>query len=430
MARGSGVQICATSELRGILAVASAFAIGIKLAIALRNRSERYAPRAAHLREATAFPSALVAACLRKHPMTTTRPRILAIETDPDRRLQLEQFLHEAANADVTVAESAEAALRAIRFQLPDVIVASMLLPPREDAQVMSHLDTIDDASRPQVLVVPPLREPAHLSRARRLLQQLRRQRTAPFPLYDRDAIGARIQEALLESAAARSRPLRGANRRRDARSVGRVGGWRGDSSSVPELPAANAPIVLPRKPVITRARRWTPAELPWVCSVHTPAGLDARVINLSRSGILIETGSKLLPGTIATVHLGGTGTALVVPARVVRSEVASVEVVGVKYWIAAAFNGRLDPVPDAPPLPAAVPAMPRTLADLLVRVAAELDRGQRTDRCQDDVRAGRAAARLGARREDSRRAGADERPRVESISGCRVRPAPAPFFR
>jgi CheY-like chemotaxis protein len=311
--------------------------------------------------------------------MTTTRPRILGIETDPDRRLQLEQFLHEAANADVTVAESAEAALRAMRFQLPDVIVASMLLPPREDAQIMSHLDTIDDASRPQVLVVPPLREPAHLSRARRLLQQLRRQRTAPFPLYDRDAIGARIQEALLESAATRSRPLRGAKRRRDARSVGRVGGWRGVSSSVPELPAANAPIVLPRKPVITRARRWTPAELPWVCSVHTPAGLDARVINLSRSGILIETGSKLLPGTIATVHLGGTGTALIVPARVVRSEVASVELVGVKYWIAAAFNGRLDPVPDAPPLPAAVPAMPRTLADLLVRVAAELDRGQRT---------------------------------------------------
>jgi hypothetical protein len=67
------------------------------------------------------------------------------------------------------------------------------------------------------------------------------------------------------------------------------------------------------------------------------------------------------------------------VPARVVRGEVASVEVVGVKYWIAAAFNGRVDCVPDAAPLAVSVPAVPRTLADLLIRVAAELDRGQRT---------------------------------------------------
>jgi hypothetical protein len=143
---------------------------------------------------------------------------------------------------------------------------------------------------------------------------------------------------------------------------------------------------VLPAKPTTTRAHRWTPAELPWVCSVQTPIGLDARVINVSRSGILIETGSKLPTGSIATVHLNGMGTALVVPAHVIRSEVASVEVAGVKYWIAAAFNGRLDPLPEDSVLaaPAALAAAPATLAELLARVATEVDRGRQVTDLQE----------------------------------------------
>jgi len=53
--------------------------------------------------------------------------------------------------------------------------------------------------------------------------------------------------------------------------------------------------------------------------------------------------------------------------------------VAGVKYWIAAAFNGRLDPLPEDSVLPAVrMPATPGTLAELLARVAAEVDRGQR----------------------------------------------------
>jgi CheY-like chemotaxis protein len=81
--------------------------------------------------------------------MNTTRPRILAIEADPDRRRQLERILRERVNADVAVAESAPAAVRAIDFHSPDLVVAWMLLPPRDDAQVMSHLNAIDDAVRP-----------------------------------------------------------------------------------------------------------------------------------------------------------------------------------------------------------------------------------------------------------------------------------------
>jgi CheY-like chemotaxis protein len=310
--------------------------------------------------------------------MNTSRPRILAIEADPDRRLELERFLRERVNAEVAVADSASTALRAIHFQPPDLVVASMLLPPREDAQVMSHLNAIDDASRPAVLVVPPLHAPEPPSAARRLLHRLGLRRLAPFPLYDADAIGSRIQEAL-QDRQPRSRALRIVGGGRDASRRAPAPDHLLGPARPAELPSTDTPIVLPQKPVITRAHRWRPADLPWACSVHTPVGLDARVINVSRSGILIETGSKLPTGSTANVHLSGMGTALIVPAHVVRSEVASVEVAGVKYWIAAAFNGRLDPLPEDSVLPAVpVPVTPRTLAELLARVAAAVDRGQK----------------------------------------------------
>jgi CheY-like chemotaxis protein len=311
--------------------------------------------------------------------MKTSRPRILAIEADPDQRRQLERFLRERVDADVAVAESAPAALRAIDFHAPDLVVTSMLLPPQDDVQVMSHLNAIDAASRPPVLVVPPLYQPARPSTVRRLLHRVGWRRLAPFPLYDADAIGSRIQDALEDAVPNRPRVVRIARHRADgSRPAAPTNRRLGPASSI-ERSKMEAPLVLPAKPVTARAHRWTPAELPWVCSVQTPVGLEARVINVSRSGILIETGSKLPNGSIATVHLSGMGTALVVPAHVIRSEVASVEVAGVKYWIAAAFNGRLDPLPDSAVLaaPAAVAASPATLAELLARVAAEVERGR-----------------------------------------------------
>jgi CheY-like chemotaxis protein len=309
--------------------------------------------------------------------MNMSRPRILAIEADPDRRRQLERFLRERVNADVAVAESAPAAVRAIDFHSPDLVLASMLLPPGDDEQVMSHLKTIDDASRPPVLVVPPLHQPARPSPVRRLLHRLGLRRLAPFPLYDADAIGARIQDALEEVVPGRSRPQRIA--RRDSEPAAVSNRRQDPRAPLLDQTSAEARLVLPQRPAIVRAHRWNPAELPWVCTVQTPIGLDARVINVSRSGILIETGSKLPHGSIASVHLSGMGTSLMVPAHVVRSEVASVEVGGVKYWIAAAFNGRLDPLPEdsVQAASAALPVPAATLAELLARVASEIDRGR-----------------------------------------------------
>jgi hypothetical protein len=200
----------------------------------------------------------------------------------------------------------------------------------------------------------------------------------APFPLYDADAIAVRIQEALESRGSATAAPLR-ALRGRDSSEPGTLTlALVGTTTPSPDVNARSVALVRPTEMVIARAHRWTPAELPWVCSVQAPSGLDARVINVSRSGILIESGSKLMPGSVAGVHLCGPGTALVVPARVVRSEVASIDVAGVKYLIAAAFDGRLDPLPEQSAVQSPLSSMPRTPAELRVRVAAEVDHSQR----------------------------------------------------
>jgi CheY-like chemotaxis protein len=311
--------------------------------------------------------------------MNTSRPLILAIEADPDRRRQLAHLLHERVNADVALVDSASAAARAIAFRPPDLVVASMLLPPSDDAQMMAHLNTLDEASRPPVIVVPPLHEPDSPSVTRRLLHRLGLRRLAPFPLYDADAIGLRIHEALHD---ADDSPPPRVTDESGHRRPGAVAVRRPPSAALaPKSAVVEAPIVLPPKQIVARAHRWDPAELPWVCSVKAPVGLDARVLNISRSGILIETGSKLAPGGVASVYVTGVDTALMVPARVVRSEVASVEAAGVKYRIAASFTGRLDVIPEDAVRPEVTSlASPRTLAELLARAFADVDRGVRRE--------------------------------------------------
>ena len=66
-------------------------------------------------------------------------------------------------------------------------------------------------------------------------------------------------------------------------------------------------------------------------------------LLNISSTGMLVETGSKLEPGSVTKLHLCGPDTHLVVPARFVRSEVAAVNREGVKYHAAAMFQKPLD---------------------------------------------------------------------------------------
>ena len=91
------------------------------------------------------------------------------------------------------------------------------------------------------------------------------------------------------------------------------------------------------------RAERRMAGDVPWLSTIKLPWGLEVRLLNISSTGILIETGSKFTPGIVTELRLCAAESELVISACFVRSEVASVDGRGVKYHAAATFEKQLD---------------------------------------------------------------------------------------
>jgi hypothetical protein len=122
------------------------------------------------------------------------------------------------------------------------------------------------------------------------------------------------------------------------------------------------------------RARRRTAADLPGLWAVRLPLGPEAKVVDMSSSGVLVETSFKLSPGSTIDLQVVGQNIDIRVPARMVRSEVASVNHLGVRYRAAAAFSHELD-IAGLHAAPADPALMPKMLAEMLARVLADVDR-------------------------------------------------------
>lgn len=120
-------------------------------------------------------------------------------------------------------------------------------------------------------------------------------------------------------------------------------------------------------------------AEVPWLSRVSLPWGLELSPLNISRSGILFETSTKLLPGDVVQFQICGHDTTLSVRGRFVRSEVAAIDGCGVKYHVAAVFERELDLDPSYPN-GAEISSTSKNLADWFLQMAAALDR------CADPV--------------------------------------------
>jgi hypothetical protein len=102
--------------------------------------------------------------------------------------------------------------------------------------------------------------------------------------------------------------------------------------------------IVKPRlKLTQNRAQRKTRADLPWLSTIKLPWGLEVRLLNMSTSGMLVETTSKFMPGSVADFEITGSDDSIVVPARFVRSEIVGVDARGVRYRAAAVFEREVD---------------------------------------------------------------------------------------
>jgi hypothetical protein len=82
---------------------------------------------------------------------------VLAIEPDQRQASILKRIVREKVHADVVVVDSPDAALAAIRAHVPDVLLLSALLSPRDEDELIGHLRSLDGADHIQTHTIPQL---------------------------------------------------------------------------------------------------------------------------------------------------------------------------------------------------------------------------------------------------------------------------------
>src|SRR5204863_6434959 len=81
----------------------------------------------------------------------------LAIEPDLRQAAIVKRIVREKVLADVAVVDSPDAALEAIRTSVPDVLLISALLSPRDEDELIAHLRTLHNAGHLQSHIIPQL---------------------------------------------------------------------------------------------------------------------------------------------------------------------------------------------------------------------------------------------------------------------------------
>lgn len=92
------------------------------------------------------------------------------------------------------------------------------------------------------------------------------------------------------------------------------------------------------------RARRWAPAQVPWVSLVQLATGESAELINISSGGALIRLATRLSPGSRSTLIVLTSEQRIGAGGRVVRCHVDSIARDGtVVYQMAMRFDSELE---------------------------------------------------------------------------------------
>jgi hypothetical protein len=301
--------------------------------------------------------------------------RILAIEPDPKRGVTLRTLVRQRLKAEITLATSTDAAIARMAEKPPTLILVSSVIAPDEDLRLAAHLRQEPALRHVPVLTVPFLLDASIGAAVDRqgLLSRLVRRRP-PSPAYDFGAVVARIEDA-----------IELARKEAALEAFGYLRPLLIDPDSSPQAVDAPHDVVHvvasgldaycgPRSKR-SRAPRLTGGELPWLFSIKLTWGPELQLVNISRSGLLVETGIRLTPGASTAFEIVGPATDLIVRARVIRTQVSAVDTIGVKYLAAAAFEQSFDSLLPADdhlesPEPAAV------LAELTTRVRDAAARG------------------------------------------------------
>jgi hypothetical protein len=265
--------------------------------------------------------------------------------------------------ADVTMVDSVKAAITSFEDKQPDLIVAPALLSPEDSAQLTEHVKWHADPYV-QMLTIPALdllRRPIPEEHHR--FAFFRRRRPVSLGLqYDPSMVGSQIADGLdraltLREEKGTTMDVRALLRKEEPRFVAQ--------------PFLNdeAGTVITSGEIQDRAER-TPQGGHCVWTVRMPWGSDIDLVNISRTGVLLESGSKVAPGVTLELQLNGMGQNRIVMARFVRSQVARVDRFGVRYHAAAQFEHPLEmltPRPESKPR-----ATPLSLAELFTTVVSE----------------------------------------------------------
>ena len=143
-------------------------------------------------------------------------PLVLAIEPDLRQAAIVKRIVKEKALADVTVVDSRDAAIEAMRTTMPDVLLLSALLSPRDEDELIAHLKTLDNAGHLQTHTIPQLASalgPGEERASRGLLSAFRRKKEPAMASgCDPDLFAEEIR-VFLQRAADRKRDLQNADR-------------------------------------------------------------------------------------------------------------------------------------------------------------------------------------------------------------------------
>jgi CheY-like chemotaxis protein len=293
--------------------------------------------------------------------------RILALENDCLGAHRLTNLLRRHLDVEVVVAQSGGEAISAMSSAAPDLVLVSALLSPKDESQLMAHLNESGRGSNLQLLTMPPVVEAVGDAPSWRL-SFFGREPKAPRPLYDTEAIVTRVRDALEHARLARAADCQ------DERDSWTLIEPANVECAEPVSPTALGLVRPADREQGARAHRWTPTDLPWAFRAETSWGLELAVLNVSRSGMLVESGSKLVPDSHTEFRLLAADRMLVMPARVVRSEVAAVDAKGVRYRAAAVFAKQFGLVGHKPEI--GVRPAPGNLSQLVSQVTTALQEG------------------------------------------------------
>jgi hypothetical protein len=133
---------------------------------------------------------------------------VLVVQPDPRQAETLRDIFRRVA-AELVLVHSTREAMDAIAYRMPDLILLSSLLSPRDEDALMSHLRTLDGASHLQTLTIPLFRAAGAPAAERKSAFSFRKKAKAAAPVGCDPAVFAEEVVAHLRRATEiRERPV------------------------------------------------------------------------------------------------------------------------------------------------------------------------------------------------------------------------------